>query len=257
MMGRTHALAGVTMAMAAQPLLAVAGVDGVAGPCATLMFAIGGAGGSMLPDMDHQHATVARCLGPVSKLLCIVIGKASGGHRNGTHSLLGIACFTALSWWLCTLGGWPAALWAGFLLAVGSAALHLTFSKGSAIAHTLLCLAGSAAVAWQASNHPVPWQALTWGVLVGVCSHVLFPTDSLTKEGCPWLWPLNRRRFHFANLTTDHFTENNVVWWLLVAALGCVVTWRTGHWQGLSAAAGWVRSHVDQLAPAQGAPRRR
>lgn len=57
-------------------------------------------------------------LGPVTKLLAIGIEKVSGGHRNGTHSLLDLAVTTAIAYGLVQFGGWPLAIWLGFLLAV-------------------------------------------------------------------------------------------------------------------------------------------
>ena len=61
------------------------------------------AGAALLPDADHRRATIAHSLPPVSNAICAGIGEVSGGHRNGTHSLLGIAAFTLLAW---VLGLW-------------------------------------------------------------------------------------------------------------------------------------------------------
>ena len=261
MMGRTHALAGVIGALAAQPLLAdyVAPHMGIShaaamGPGATLLMAIGGAGGAMLPDMDHRHATIAHALGPITKVLCIGVGAISGGHRNGTHSFLGIAAFTALSWGLCGLGGWPAMIWAGFVLAIGSAALHLKFSKKSAAVHTLICLLGCVAL-WRAgvSGH-MDLRMLTGGVMVGAATHVVFPTDILTREGCPLLWPVSKRRFHLASLTTDHLAEHTIVSWSLVGALVATVLWRAGY---LGDAVSAVQPLWDAVMPSGPRPGRR
>lgn len=226
MMGRTHALAGVVLTLTAQPFLARWGMPTTT--TATCLAAVGAAGGAMLPDMDHRHATVAQSLGPVSKAVAIGVGWISGGHRNGTHSFLGVAAFTALSWWLVGLGGWPATLWAAFVLSIGSAALHIRFRRTSAVAHTVMCLLG---VVWLIDSGRLgtfPWQALTWGVGIGAFSHAIVPTDALTRQGCPWLWPVSRKRFRLANLSTDHFMENGPVWWSLCAGLTWLVLLRAG-----------------------------
>lgn len=226
MMGRTHALAGVVMTLALQPLFTPLGMpDTTTGTC---LAVVGAAGGAMLPDLDHRHATVARSLGPVSKAVTVVVAAISGGHRNGTHSILGVVVFTALSWWLVGLGGWPATLWAAFVLAIGSAALHIRFRKSSAVAHTLMCLAGVVWLIDSGRTATFPWQALTWGVGVGAFSHAILPTDALTRQGCPWLWPVSRKRFRLANLSTDHFMENGPVWWSLCAGLTWLVLLRAG-----------------------------
>src|SRR4051794_40111136 len=55
------------------------------------------AGAALVPDADHRHATIAHSLPPLSNVLCIQIGKVSGGHRHGTHSILGLAVFVAIA----------------------------------------------------------------------------------------------------------------------------------------------------------------
>ncbi len=180
-------------------------------------------------DFDHPHATIAQSLGPVTKLLARGIGLVFGGHRNGTHSLLGLALFTAGTWFRVRLGGWYTGVWSGFLLAVGSAALHLKFTKGSAIVHTLVCLVGSVLLVLSATKWQVPFDLLTWGVGIGYFSHAIVPTDALTKEGCPWFWPFWKYRFHLANLTTDHLGENAVVFPLLLVTLLGIIRLATGY----------------------------
>lgn len=56
------------------------------------------AGAALLPDLDHPGGTVARSLPPLSGWLSRIVVKVAGGHRRATHSLLGLAVFTALAW---------------------------------------------------------------------------------------------------------------------------------------------------------------
>lgn len=52
----------------------------------------------MLPDADHHNATIAHSLPPLSNAVCAGIGKVAGGHRHGTHSVIGIAAFVFVAW---------------------------------------------------------------------------------------------------------------------------------------------------------------
>jgi hypothetical protein len=46
----------------------------------------------------NLNATIAYSLPPLSNIICAGIGKISGGHRNGTHSIVGIAAFVFIAW---------------------------------------------------------------------------------------------------------------------------------------------------------------
>ena len=56
------------------------------------------AGAALLPDADHHNGTFAHSLPPVSEWVSDAVETVAGGHRQGTHSFLGIAVFTALAW---------------------------------------------------------------------------------------------------------------------------------------------------------------
>ena len=96
MLGRTHALSGADAVLALTPLLRDHGVtvDAWAVPVA----AVTAAGAAVLPDFDHADATPARSLGPLTAGLAWCVGLVSGGHRNGTHSFLGLAQGCPLFW---------------------------------------------------------------------------------------------------------------------------------------------------------------
>ena len=55
------------------------------------------AGAALLPDMDHPGGTVARSLPPLSRWLARGVSRVGGGHRHGTHSLVGLLVVTGLA----------------------------------------------------------------------------------------------------------------------------------------------------------------
>ncbi|GAA3193562.1 metal-dependent hydrolase [Actinocorallia longicatena] len=89
MMGRTHALSGLALFTAGTyPLHLPA--DQIA------IGAVVCAGAAVLPDIDHHGSNIARTFGPITRGFAWTIGKMSGGHRNGTHSALGVGLVAAL-----------------------------------------------------------------------------------------------------------------------------------------------------------------
>ncbi|GIH95278.1 metal-dependent hydrolase [Planobispora siamensis] len=88
MMGRNHMYSGLAVGVAAGVVL-----DLPAAPLA--VGAIVCAGAAVLPDIDHPDATMAKTFGPVTGLLAWIVNRLSGGHRNGTHSGIGIAILSA------------------------------------------------------------------------------------------------------------------------------------------------------------------
>lgn len=218
MLGRTHAASGPVLALAALPLvnMGLAALDRpqVAG-WALVPLVVASAGGAMLPDMDHRHATVAQSLGPVTKVVAVGIETVSGGHRHGTHSILGAMAFTAATWAIAQWNPWAYGIWMAFLVAIASAAMFKSFRKGSVIAHTAITLVAGAALVWFGASHYLPVDAVVSGVAVGCVAHIL--GDMLTRQGCPLLWPFSGRRFRFAALTTGESWETGVFWLLVVA----------------------------------------
>src|SRR6266702_6498249 len=90
MLGRDHALSGALAFAAVAPLLHVTGVHLAAGMALT-------AGAGVLPDIDEPGSTIARTFGFLTGTFSWIVHRISGGHRKGTHSLLGIALLTAAS----------------------------------------------------------------------------------------------------------------------------------------------------------------
>ncbi len=229
MMGRTHSSAGMVLSLAAAPLLVSTGIVEANG-YSYMALAIAGAGAAMVPDFDHRHATIAHCLGPVSKAVAIFIEKVSGGHRNGTHSILGWAVFVAISVGFCAVGGLPLGMFLAFLLAVGMAGLQVKFSKKSIVLHTLICIAIGYWLIRSSMIDAFPVWLIPWACAIGYFAHIgPLGGDMLTKEGCPLLWPFNKTRFKVANVTTDHFTERVILGPLLGIIAIVQVLWLAGY----------------------------
>ncbi|WP_431709524.1 metal-dependent hydrolase [Glutamicibacter uratoxydans] len=159
----------------------------------TLAGAIICAGAAMLPDADHHSATIARSLPPVSNLVTRMISAVSGGHRNGTHSLLGILGFALFAWivdkWAVATESWGvvypgAAVFA--VLLISFAVKTMKFMP--AILCWIIAVAGAGFVGMNAPDER-SWFFLA--VLLGAAVHIL--GDMLTVGGVNWLWPIKIR----------------------------------------------------------------
>ena len=144
MMGRDHALSGAVAFAALAPLLDVHEAYLAAGVVLS-------AGAGVLPDIDHPDSTISQSFGFLTEWFAWLVDKLSGGHRHGTHSLLGIAVFTG------------AAYWAGVyqLSEPHSVTRHVEFSWHIVPAALILALLYSSALrALKIGGH--------WGDLIGV-----------------------------------------------------------------------------------------
>lgn len=212
MMGRTHLASGVAAWLAVSPA-----VDAAVG-LSTGQVAAGAAlcaGAAMAPDLDMPRSSIGRVYGPVSYGLAWIIARLSGGHRGGTHSLLGIAAATALAWWAAGVGG--AFVWLLVWLLLGVAIRGSTRSMWVVVRMftmavvTTVVLAADLAVA----------EVLPYAVAVGAAAHVA--GDCLTDRGCPLLWPY-RRRFGMPLVTTKGWFEPLIRWGCIGATVALVVT---------------------------------
>jgi membrane-bound metal-dependent hydrolase YbcI (DUF457 family) len=150
------------------------------------------AGTALICDWDHRSSTVAHSLPPLSNLIAVGIEKASGGHRQGTHSVLGAAFFVLLAalagqvqlqtdWGLLSVG---AGLLCMFLINIAAKALKL-FPKYGRASNWIFALLMAGLVTWFA---PHQWTWLPVSMLTGVLVHIV--GDMVTKGGVPLLWPL-------------------------------------------------------------------
>lgn len=195
MMGAHHALSGaaawvaVTSTATQLPALGWYPLD----PPGIVIGAVVCAGAALLPDADHHDATIAHSLPVVGAAATAVVGVASGGHRNGTHSgvsavlVVTLAMFLAASGWLG--GGWgtPANIAAG---AAAAAMLAFSLKVLTIVPNWVFAwaagLAIAAAISWFA---PEQWAWLPMCVAVGWVVHLA--GDFLTVGGLPLLWPFN------------------------------------------------------------------
>ncbi|GAA2155045.1 metal-dependent hydrolase [Kitasatospora kazusensis] len=192
MMGHSHAVSGALLFAATSPHLPPVLVGRQFGAGDILMGTILCAGAALLPDLDHHDSTLAHFLGPVSRVLCRLVGWISGGHRHATHSLLFVALMGGGSWAGITYLGRGFTLGLTFcLLALAIRALHLhPPGRGPAawVLPTGLAALGAAGLDSWLPNAP-HW--LPCVVTLGVLAHLL--GDFLTRRGIPLFWPHGRR----------------------------------------------------------------
>lgn len=218
MMGRSHALSGVTVWLGVTPLLGLGVREIVAGTVVT-------AGAAMLPDLDHPSSSIAHSWGPLTRALAHVVAWVSGGHRHGTHGFL----FIALSWFAGAacgrVGGWWAVVpvFVAASLAIG-VLWHDRGLRNEAVA-------GALALAVYAGEVQTEW--LGYSLALGSAAHIA--GDCLTPEGCPLAWPY-LRYYGVGLFTTDTKPE---VWFarLLVAANVALVLAVAGLWPEVGALA--------------------
>lgn len=138
------------------------------------------AGAGMLPDIDHKNGSIAHSIPPISSIISALVSAVSGGHRKGTHSILGIICFWVVAWGAerLTYHGIP---WASLFLTgyVGGLALRILGAPGGWL--------GAIALSWLA------WKTdslalLPLAIAVGATIHIM--GDVLTTRGINPFYPL-------------------------------------------------------------------
>ena len=241
MLGRDHALSGAVAFAALATSLHVHEAYLAAGVALT-------AGAGVLPDIDHPDSTISRSFGFLTEWFAWVVDRLSGGHRHGTHSLLGIAVFTAAAYGagLYQLSepksvtrhlvfSWHivhAALVLALLYSAALRALHIGGHFGDLIgiaAALATCFTGADLTQLPVGHWHVP--LLATAVALGCAAHIA--GDELTHGGCPLLWPLSMHEFHLLprplQITTAKLCETWVVFPLLLAGLAVAVWHATGH----------------------------
>jgi len=219
MLARDHALSGALAFTAVAPVLHVSGPALLAGAVFT-------AGAATVPDIDEHGSTISRTLGFFTETVSWIVHKVSGGHRKGTHSILGVAVFTLAAWAAVNYArGLTGEIILGvilsLILAAGVRALRIGGHHGDVIG-----VAGAAAaVYWHAGLSLVPLC-----IALGAASHIA--GDELTHDGCPLAWPFSRREYHLLprrlRITTGRLAEHWIVSTLLLAGLCCLLWRETG-----------------------------
>ncbi|HEY2522635.1 MAG TPA: metal-dependent hydrolase [Streptosporangiaceae bacterium] len=216
MLGHDHALTGAVAFVAVAPLLHVTGPGLLAGLVLT-------AGAGVLPDIDEPGSTIARSYGFLTETFAWIVHHLSGGHRKGTHSVLGVLVFTAGAWAAVhfdhTLAGKIAlGVFLSLLLSAALAALHVGGHHGDAL--------GVGAAAATIYFH-VGLALAPLCIALGAAAHIA--GDMLTHGGCPIVYPASREEFHLLpeglQFTTGKFAEHWIVTPLLTAAL-LFLAWR-------------------------------
>lgn len=183
MMGPTHAASGAAAGAATAIGLQSAGIVDVTAAEAVMFTGIA-AGAALLPDLDHPSATIAKSFGPLSRGLAKLTATLSGGHRKGTHTLLGVAVMAALVAALVAFGG----RWGG--LAVMFVLLTFTLNSWLRPISRKIGTYGSfglaAAITFATESYlpnslsPI---VLATAVVVGGVAHIL--GDAVTHSGVP------------------------------------------------------------------------
>lgn len=185
MMGPTHSASGAAAGIGTAIALASSGVVPVTAAEAVVFTGVT-AGAALLPDLDHPSATIARTFGPVSKAASKLVNFLAGGHRKGTHTLIGVAVATAGTWALVSMGNVWATLGLFFVLLTFTlhSWLRPVSEKLGPLGSFALAAAITTAVAY---NLPSAMSAptLALAVAVGGLAHIL--GDAVTHSGVPTL----------------------------------------------------------------------
>lgn len=95
MTGKTHRLIGITAATAAYFIWTMPHYA----PATVVAIVVASHFGALLPDMDSTAADIWDSI-PLGSAVGQIASRAAFGHRNLTHSILGVAAFGGLAWWL-------------------------------------------------------------------------------------------------------------------------------------------------------------
>ena len=193
MMGGHHAASGAAAWIAVTSTAPIAfgcypGVSDIGVMTGTLVCA----GAALLPDADHHNGTIANSLPPVSEGLTKLVGHISGGHRNGTHSILGVAAFTALAWGAGMLS-LETKQFGSVLIGPGIMCVLLVAFAMDALKLTRRGLiwpwvAAVSLATMIAIFAPEEWWWMPFSVGLGCVVHLL--GDFLTTMGIPLFWPM-------------------------------------------------------------------
>ena len=192
MMGSSHAMSGAAawLALTATTVPAVGLFP--ASPGFVVLGAVIASGAALLPDADHHNATIAHSIPVAGRLAAGAIGAATGGHRNGMHSILAIVAVTigmiVLGQWAWTPDGWDRAIHLGSGVAATACVTFAVKSLKLVRSWPIAWLTGGAVGAAVAFLAPEQSAWLPWCIGVGYLVHLL--GDLLTAGGVPLLWPI-------------------------------------------------------------------
>jgi membrane-bound metal-dependent hydrolase YbcI (DUF457 family) len=214
MMGRSHFVSGiVAFEVTAEQMHYT--------PTQAVIGAIVVSSAALLPDIDHPQATVSRAVGPISRVVSLGIAKLAGGHRRGTHCLIGIGLLAAIA------QGCVVHRHSLLGMIVLSVILILTLAAGVRIlripglvddlAPIPVVLVGVCMTNIDLTTVPV-------ALMIGCLAHSI--GDSLTNSGWMPFWPLSEVRIKFGLFKTGGKFEKLVVFPVLVVAAIGMAWWK-------------------------------
>lgn len=209
------------------------------------------AGGALLPDLDHPPSTIARALGPLTESLSrglnrlsLVIYRATktkydqdraDGHRLFSHTWPFAALIGAMTALAALLNTWTLLVCIFVFLALATAGL-MPAKWLKRQGWLGVPAVASVATAITYFDLPPPTQAWPWlAAMTALGSITHCWGDTLTKQGCPWLWPFRIRGKRWWMIRsplpfeTGHKVELKVITpmfiWLAVAECAVLVVW--------------------------------
>ncbi|MGI5191259.1 metal-dependent hydrolase [Promicromonospora sp. CA-289599] len=197
MMGGNHAASGAAAWIAVTASTPIAFGWYPVSDASVFTGALVCAGAALLPDADHHSGTIANSLKPVSNVVVKGIEAVSGGHRKGTHSILGVAVFTAIAWALSFLSIDTGTAEFGAILIgpgimcvllVAFALKALKITRDTKIFPWTMSVTLAVLIAIFA---PEEWYWMPFSVALGCTVHII--GDLITTAGVPLLWPLKFR----------------------------------------------------------------
>lgn len=227
MMGKSHAVSAAVGWVAGCAVLQATGV--APANCTVVVGAAVAAGFGLVPDVDHPDSTIARTLGPATRLLAVGVGKTAayartrscrhcltgpdrGGHRGLTHTAVGalaaglavsVAAGISRTAALAVVGFavWLAVhtiLSSKHRAKIGDMILPGRFRRHGRGAHRFTAAVGAAMIAAAATaitDAAAPDSASWWwlGIAVGwgCLAHIL--GDAMTYSAVPLCWPIRIR----------------------------------------------------------------
>lgn len=225
MMGGHHAITGaaawVAVTSTAPGALGLMPLD----PLGITAGALVCAGAALLPDADHPSATIAQSIPVVGKVGANAISGMVGGHRHGTHSLIGLAVMAGLAWLLqfavIDVDWWPAPFPVGPIVAAVALVAFAVKAIGIVRSWPAAWVSGAGVAAVVAFAGAETW--IPHAIVLGVVLHLL--GDFITIGGLPLLWPWNPRPPKpLRSGPTRFFWMPNGYW--AVPVLGKTGSWR-------------------------------
>jgi membrane-bound metal-dependent hydrolase YbcI (DUF457 family) len=230
MMGNTHSLSAAGAFLAAA--FPVSHYVHHLTPLTAAVGTIVAAGAGLLPDLDHPSATPARAFGPISQTAARIIARISGGHRHGTHSILGLSICGALAA-AAYLNAWTLAATIWLCMGLGVRALwkrpknrpngKLDWRDIAGLVHAAV----AAYVAYRLTHAGLDLSVVPFAVALGYLVHLL--GDGATETGVNWWYP-DRQRYRWASVDTGKAVERFVVVPALYAGIATVVFVTHGTW---------------------------